>query len=296
MRILEAELTGRGTGRRGLVCAIGDNMSHLTVRDLNLDFQGVPFIWNPAQPAFSYLANIISFQTVGFEKFICKTVHQALPMIESSVLAAEARDFLDQEAKHSKAHMAHVKGLIEQYPEMRGVLDESMADFERKWDANGLHYKIAYSAIIEGTSLPLYKIMIDHRDKLIVGGDERVASLLLWHFSEEIEHRSSALKIYNAVVRKPFYRLKLFPDVGQHLAGNMNRIARRFGEIVPGVAQLDLRQAMNSVPRWDRIKMTTSLLASQLPINDPAKGTMPEFCKALLAGMDSARPRKARDG
>jgi predicted metal-dependent hydrolase len=271
-------------------------MSHLTVRDLKLDFQGVGFIWNPAQPAFSYLANIISFQTVGFEKFICRTVHQALPMIEDPVLAAEARDFLDQEAKHSKAHMAHVKGLIEQYPEMRSVFDESVADFERKWDANGLHYKIAYSAILEGTSLPLYKIMIDHRDKLIVGGDERVASLLLWHFSEEIEHRSSALKIYNALVGKPFYRLKLFPEVGKHLAGNMNRIARRFGEIVPGVAQLDLRHAMNSVPRWDRIKMTASLLASQLPINDPAKGTMPEFCKATLAKMDSAKQHKACDG
>lgn len=268
-------------------------MSSLTVRDLNLDFKGVDFIWNPAQPAFSCLANIISFQTVGFEKFICRTVYQALPMIEDSALAGEARDFLDQEAQHSKAHMAHVKGLIERYPEMRGVFDESVADFERKWAANDLHYKIAYSAILEGTSLPLYKIMIDHRDKLILGGDERVASLLLWHFSEEIEHRSSALKIYNAVVRKPFYRLKLFPEVGNHLAGNMNRIAKRFGEIVPGIGQLDLRQAMNSVPRWDRIKMTASLLASQLPINDPARGKMPEFCKTMLAGMDSAKRHEA---
>lgn len=267
-------------------------MSNLIIRDLNLDFQGVEFVWNPSQPAFSYLANIISFQAVGFEKFICRTVHQALPVIEDPALADEAKDFLDQEAKHAKAHMAHVKGLIGRYPELRAVFDETMADFERKWEASDLHYMITYSAIIEGTSLPLYKIMIDHRDKLILGGDERVASLLLWHFSEEIEHRSSALKIYNAVVRKPFYRLKLFPEVGRHLAQNMNRIARRFGEIVPGVAQLDLRQAMTSVPRWDRIKMTASLLASQLPISDPSKGSMPEFCKAMLDKMDAAKQQR----
>lgn len=267
-------------------------MSNLTVRDLNLDFHGVEFLWNPGQPAFSYLANIISFQTIGFERFICRTVHQALAEIEDPVLADEARDFLDQEAKHSKAHMAHVKGLIGRYPELRAVFDEAVADFERKWEASDLHYRIAYSTIIEGTSLPLYKIMIDHRDKLILGGDERVASLLLWHFSEEIEHRSSALKIYNAVVRKPFYRLKIFPDVGRHLAQNMNRIASRFGEIVPGVAQLDLRQAMTSVPRWDRIKMTASLLASQLPINDPSGGSMPEFCKTVLGKMDAAKQQR----
>ena len=34
-------------------------------------------------------------------------------------------------------------------------------------------------------------------------GDDRVASLFLWHFVEEVEHRSSALVIYDAVVGKP---------------------------------------------------------------------------------------------
>jgi predicted metal-dependent hydrolase len=271
-------------------------MSDLTVRDLNLDFAGIDFIWNPGQPAFSFLANVISFQTVGFERFICKTVHEALAELGDPALKAEARDFLDQEAQHSKAHMAHVKGLIGRYPELRPVFDEAMADFDRKWAASDQPYRIAYSAIIEGTSLPLYKIMIDHRDTLILGGDERVSALLLWHFSEEIEHRSSALKIYNAVVRKPFYRLKLFPEVGGHLARNMNRIAHRFAEIVPEAAGVDLKQAMASVPRWDRVRMTASLLASQLPTNNPARGAMPQFCKALLGKMDAAKPAKAVAG
>lgn len=32
-------------------------------------------------------------------------------------------------------------------------------------------------------------------------GDARVASLFMWHFVEEIEHRSSAPILYDAVVR-----------------------------------------------------------------------------------------------
>lgn len=267
-------------------------MSGLTVRELILDFDGVDFLWNPSQPAFSYLANIISFQTVGFERFICKSIYQALPELQDPALRQEAKDFIDQEAKHSKAHMAHVNGLIGRYPELREIFNETMSDFANKWEISDYHYRLAYSTIIEGTSLPLYKIMIRHRDKLILGGDERVASLLLWHFSEEIEHRSSALKVYNAIVKKPFYRLTLFPEVGRHLAANMNRIARRFAEVVPGIAELDLRQAMASVPRWDRVKMMASLLASQLPTNNHSNGSMPAFCKTMLDEMDAEKRQR----
>lgn len=262
------------------------SMSDLTVRELNLDFTGVDFIWNPTQPAFSLLANIISFQTIGFERFICRTVKEALPLIADSAVREEARDFIDQEAKHSKAHMNHVKGLIGQFPDLRSVFDESLADFDQKWKSSSLNYQIAYSTIIEGTSLPLYRIMIDHRDTLITNGDERVSALLLWHFSEEIEHRSSALKVYNAVVGKPFYRLKVFPEVGQHLARNMNRIAHRFGQIVPEAAHVDLRYAMASVPKWDRFRMAISLIASQFPLTNPSKGRMPQFCVNTLRQMD----------
>jgi predicted metal-dependent hydrolase len=257
-------------------------MSKLTIREVNFDFDGVEFIWNPQNPDFSYLANVISFQTIGFERFICRTVHQALPMITDPELVAEAKDFLAQEVKHSKGHMAHVKGLIGRYPDLKAVFDSAVGDFDAKWEASSLEYRLAYSVIIEGTSLPLYKSMIFHRDKLMLGGDERVASLLLWHFSEEIEHRSSALKLFNALVDKPFYRLRVFPSVGGHLAQNLNRIAAQFARIVPGVDKLDIRKAMVAVPRWDRVKMTASLVASQLPFHNASKGSMPEFSRKLL--------------
>ena len=39
------------------------------------------------------------------------------------------------------------------------------------------------------------------------GSDSRVASLVLWHFVEEIEHKTAALDVYNAVFGDYFYRL-----------------------------------------------------------------------------------------
>ncbi len=43
-------------------------------------------------------------------------------------------------------------------------------------------------------------MMLDNEETLFRPGDDRVASLFLWHFVEEVEHRSSALMIYDAVV------------------------------------------------------------------------------------------------
>ena len=51
-------------------------------------------------------------------------------------------------------------------------------------------------------------MMLDNEETLFRPGDDRVASLFLWHFVEEVEHRSSALVIYDAVVGKPWYRIR----------------------------------------------------------------------------------------
>ena len=51
-------------------------------------------------------------------------------------------------------------------------------------------------------------MMLDNEETLFRPGDDRVASLFMWHFVEEVEHRSSALVIYDAVVGK------LVPDAG----------------------------------------------------------------------------------
>ena len=52
--------------------------------------------------------------------------------------------------------------------------------------------------------------MLDNEATLFRPGDDRVASLFLWHFVEEVEHRSSALIIYDAVVGNR-YRMRALP-------------------------------------------------------------------------------------
>lgn len=255
----------------------GTDMADLQVRKISFAFDGVEFLWNPTKPEFSLLSNILSFQTIGFERFICRSMHDALPFVKDERLRREMRDFSAQEMSHSQAHMKHVRSIIDQYPDLQEAFDDSLNDFDRKWDESDLYYRLAYSAIIEATSLPLYKVILDHRQHVMAGGDPRVISLLLWHFCEEVEHCGSALRVYDHVVASPWYRLKVFPEVGQHLASNMMRIAAKFADHVPEVAGLDLRKATKSIPAWPRFKMVASLLNSQMPWYNPEAERKPAF-------------------
>jgi hypothetical protein len=57
--------------------------------------------------------------------------------------------------------------------------------------------------------------------------------LFLWHFTEEVEHRSSALVIYDAVVGNPWYRMRVAPSAFKHAAAVMGTAAKGFNKHVP---------------------------------------------------------------
>jgi hypothetical protein len=137
-------------------------------------------------------------------------------------------------------------------------------------------------------------------------GDDRVASLLLWHMVEEVEHRSSALIIYNAVVGRRLYRLRILPSVLRHIMGTLLPIYvdgvnthvpdedRVLNLRVMSVAwrireQLHSLMGRNrsgrsftppmlkAVDRKDKRQALRGLILSQNPYCDPANEALPSF-------------------
>ncbi len=51
----------------------------------------------------------------------------------------------------------------------------------RRWRS-----RLAYVADTEATFTPSFKLMLDNEKTLFRPGDDRVASLFLWHFVEEV--------------------------------------------------------------------------------------------------------------
>ena len=152
-------------------------MSDLQVRKMRFGFgdYAVPFLWNEADPAFSSGANALSFFFLAIEKMITATVHEAMPFIIDPEVAEEADAFVRQEAQHTMAHRQHVKGLVKSHPGLAETLDEVVAVYDELTATTSLHYRLAYTADLEATFTPTFKMMLDNADTLFGSGDDRVA-------------------------------------------------------------------------------------------------------------------------
>jgi len=282
-------------------------MTDLKIRKLPFRFDDpVPFQWNPANPEFGLVANAIGILVVAFEDVIVSVVRQVLPRIEDPEVVAEATAFLRQEALHSRAHQAHLAALVRRYPGLQETIDGARASYQRLLEENSLEFLVAYTASLEATFPPLFKMILDHREDLLAPGDARVASLFAWHFVEEIEHRSSALILYDAIVRDPNYRLRVVGPAFAHAAGVYSEILASFdrhvpfedrlvdsrrvvphrawmyeiGVRIPGLARLArgaFPAAFEAVPSKVLGRTFARLMLSQLPNHRPANEPIPEF-------------------
>jgi predicted metal-dependent hydrolase len=279
-------------------------MTDLEVRRPKFDFTGdVPWDWNPANPQFSFFMNATSIIAICFEQMIVAAVQEAQPLITAPEVKAEATAFLRQEAQHSSSHRKHVAALIRRYPGLQHTLDAAIGSFERLTKTAPLKYRLAYIADLEATFTPSFKMMLDNEATLFRPGDDRVASLFIWHFVEEVEHRSSALTIYDAAVGDDWYRVRALPGVVRHLMSVMRVIADGVNEHVPepdrkvdartllptfGLRQT-LRQripflasdttptAFSAVPRKQRLVAVGRVLLSQTPFHNPSHEPLPKF-------------------
>lgn len=253
-------------------------MSALQIRRIDWDFEGVEFIWNPQNPAFSMMMNSISFMVIGLEKYFCRAMKDAEALITDPTILQEARLFNLQEGIHSKAHYKHCKALIARYPGLKDAMDKAVACFDDLYDSQDLKYHLAYSGGLEASFTPSFSLILNHRDVLFGGGDPRVSALFLWHFCEEIEHRSSAISVYNHIYGDDIYRLFNVRSMYKHSIGCGLMLRDEFLKHVPGLDQQDHKNAaMKDVPRGAKLRSSLGILASQLPFYDHEGQKLPTF-------------------
>lgn len=298
-------------------------MTELKVRRIRFDFSAadVPFDWQPQRPAFGMQCNVISFFAPGFEKFIVDATREAIPLMRNPADIEEAEAYLRQEAQHSAAHVSHLRALIRRWPGLQETKDAVVQSYDRLTATKPLAWRLAYAAVVEATFTPYFKVFLDHEDKLFRPGDDRVASLFLWHFVEEIEHRSSALLVYNAVHGSYLYRLGAMPGVVGHMAEIIAIISTGFQSHVPaadggelgrlmpkGLSWRAIRDSMTAarevnttrdstyagVPRRDIVAMLFGLVRSQAPRHDPTDEKLPEFAARWFHTFDHNPATAAR--
>ncbi|QBS40132.1 metal-dependent hydrolase [Nocardia sp. CS682] len=297
-------------------------MTHLQPRKMDFGFEDadVPFLWNPQNPAWSSMSNAVSFLAIGFEKMIVKLIMQLKPTFTDPEVAAEAIAFMRQEGHHSTAHRQHVKALIRRYPGLQNTLDAVIGEFDLLTEATSREYRLAYTADLEATFTPVFKLMLDNEDTLFRPGDDRVASLFIWHFVEEVEHRSSAMILFNALVGDELYRMRMAPSIFAHVLKVIRIACAGFNQHVPlADRQVDslsmfarhrvkqkalvyfapyltkgpMPRAFDGLPRRAQLTALAGVIRSQLPNHDPAHEKLPELAGRWFerydAGYDCTR-------
>ena len=224
----------------------------------------VPFLWNEQNPAFSSMANAVSFLAIGFEKMIVSMITEAKPLFTDPAIAEEADAFVRQEGQHSSSHRQHARGLIRAYPELQETFDEVIATFDKLTAETSLEYRLAYTADLEATFTPVFKLMLDNNSTLFRPGDDRVASLFIWHFVEEVEHRSSALKIFDSIVGSDVYRMRMAPSIFQHVMQVIRQACEGFNKHVPlEERKIDALSMFASYRRKQNLKRRIPLLHAE---------------------------------
>ncbi|CAJ1584549.1 metal-dependent hydrolase [[Mycobacterium] wendilense] len=290
-------------------------MTDLVVRKIRWEFDGtVPFLWQPANPNFALFCNAFTFVAVPFERYIIKALRPVQDRFEDPAVAAEADAFLRQEGQHAAAHRKHMDALIARYPGLQRAHDDATTAFDRLIDEHPVEYHAAYIANLEATFTPLFKVFLDHRDSLFGGADRKVAALMAWHFVEEVEHRSSGLRLSRALSPDPWYRVRLVRPTFRHVTDVMAQIAATMDEAVPpadrGASARELmspkllvdelryrgpgggrrRARRGGVPTLfgtvgtgDLLSMLWRLTLSQLPNHDPARQPLPDYADVWRA-------------
>jgi predicted metal-dependent hydrolase len=285
-------------------------VTDLVVRKIPFEFDTtVPFMWQPANPSFSVFCNAFTFIAVPFERYIISALRKAKDRLaEDPAVAQEAEAFLRQEAQHASAHRKHMLALIERYPGLEQCYDDANRSYDELIEACPVEFHAAYVANLEATFTPLFKVILDNRAALFGGADNRVASLMMWHFVEEIEHRSSGLLLYQHLVDSPWYRVRHVRQTFRHVGEVTKAITAAFDEHVPlaeraGVSVQEVMASVltselkyrgpggrrrraragaqttlfEAVPTTDLTTMLWRLLLSQAPNHDPAGQPVPDW-------------------
>ena len=263
-------------------------MTALPIRNIPFDFEGVDFIWNPENPTFSIGMNTLSFFAIGLEKYFCQAMRDVEPLIKDPDVLEEARTFRAQEAIHSMAHRKHVKALIDRYPGLQIALDRLIAHFDALYEAKDLKYHLAYAGGLESIFTPSFTLLLDNRETLFGGGDARVSSLLIWHFCEEIEHRSSALNIYNYYSGDYLYRLSNFPGFMKHVNEGSAILMEEFKKNVPDVPhELYGAKMKSTLPLSGQLRSAYGIFMSQMPWHNPDHETLPDYYAEWMSRYNS---------
>lgn len=164
--------------------------------------------WNRGKPEFSHIVNAGSLAMPYLEPYLIKTMRAARPLIRDPALQADLDRYVRQEATHYKQHRLFNDELKARGYRAIDVIEARLArEYAALESGRSLAFNLAYAEGFESMALAIGQMLIEDREYLFGHSESGVASLVLWHFVEEIEHKNVAFDVFDHLHGNYFRRV-----------------------------------------------------------------------------------------
>jgi len=181
----------------------------ITPRKLRFDFSAVPRHWFGGSRLATHLANGVNILFPAGERFFVRSVNHFLdhPAVQADPeLVEQVKGFFGQEGKHARAHEDYNDMLRAQgYPIDRLLRVQEAFNYGWLEQRTPAELRLAATAAAEHFTA----IMAENAfaKQILAHAHPVMKELLLWHASEEIEHKAVAFDVLQKV--NPSYPLRI---------------------------------------------------------------------------------------
>jgi predicted metal-dependent hydrolase len=133
------------------------------------------------------------------EPYFIHNLREALPLLQDAQLQLAAKSFIQQEARHAQQHRAWNQLIARRYPGFHALERALRTRLARSKHEHPLAYRLAYTAGYEALTYQLVCFAMRGRAGWFQDADPNVLAMLSWHAAEEVEHKSVAFDVFNAV-------------------------------------------------------------------------------------------------
>jgi predicted metal-dependent hydrolase len=154
--------------------------------------------WNPRLPEFACVANSVSLIMPYAEPYFVKSVRSALPQLDDE-LRGVAEQYLRQELQHHKQHRRFNDLIGRRHPRVLRLERWMRRTYGWLSVHRSQRFNLAFAAASETIAFTLARWTEAHLSELFVGAEPAPATLFLWHLAEEVEHKSAAFDVFEAV-------------------------------------------------------------------------------------------------
>jgi predicted metal-dependent hydrolase len=154
--------------------------------------------WNQRFPEFACAANSISLLMPYAEPYFVKSVRAALPRLDGE-LATRTEAFIHQELGHHVQHRRFNDLIGARYPRIPKVERWMARTYGWFGRTRSLKFNLAFAAGSETIAYGIARWSEAHLSTLFRASDPVASTMYLWHLAEEVEHKSAAFDVYEAI-------------------------------------------------------------------------------------------------